>query len=186
MLSGSPLLAGSTDDDNSFEFPSVDQIVADAIGGTTRFRSLETGVQPGSGLSYNGPYSLNPPESSPHALFERVFGAGFREPGEEGLVDPTLALRRSVLDAVMDDSQRLMNTVSAADRARLEEHFEGIRALELRLAMMEEDPPDLAACMRPEKPKTSFPDIDGRPQMFAKNEAMSELETLAARAKYYE
>ena len=179
VLSGSPLLAGSTDDDNSFEYPSVDQIVAQAIGGTTRFRSLETGVQPGSGLSYNGPYSLNPPESSPHALFERVFGAGFREPGEEGLVDPTLALRRSVLDAVMDDSQRLMNKVSAADKARLEEHFEGIRALELRLAMMEEDPPDLAACMRPEKPDSSFPDIDGRPQMFAKNAAMSDLLALA-------
>jgi hypothetical protein len=75
------LLAGAAviGDDVDYTFPSasIDQIIADAVGGDTAFRSLEFGTQPDQGLSYNGPYSVNPPEPSPFALFERVFGGGF-------------------------------------------------------------------------------------------------------------
>lgn len=179
ILSGSPLTSDSTDDDYTFALPSIDQVIAQAVGDATRYRSLETGVEPGQGLSYNGPYSINPPESSPHALFERLFGVGFVAPGEDAILDPSIGLRRSVLDAVMEDSNRLMNRVGSVDRARLEQHLDGIRELERRLARMSDDPPDLAACERPKEPTDSFEDVDGRPPLAEKNRAMASLVAMA-------
>ena len=92
-------------------------------------------------------------EKSPHALFERLFGAGFVEPGDEAVVDPRLGLRRSVLDAVTDRLNGLRKRLSAADRLRLEQHLGGVRDLELRLARMEANPPSLASCARPDEPQ---------------------------------
>ena len=168
-----------TNEDHSFALPSIDQIIAAEIGKDTRFRSIEFGSVPGEGLSYNGPYSLNPPESNPFALFERIFGAGFRAPGEEAEVDPTIALRRSVLDSVMEDARKLNIRLGATDKVRMEQHLDGVRALELQLARLEEDPPDLAACLRPDAPPVELPEIDGRPQLSAINRAMCDTVAMA-------
>jgi hypothetical protein len=138
--------------DHTFGGPTVDQVVAAELGGDSRFRSLQTGARPGGGISFNGPHSSNPAESSPIALFERLFGEGFRAPGENTEPDPRLALRRSVLDAVLDRANTLRSRVGASDKARLDQHMNGIRELELRLARQEEDPPNLEACVRPEAP----------------------------------
>lgn len=129
--------------------PTVDQLIAARTGNETVYRSLETGANPGDGTSYLGPWSPLPHESDPHAFFERVFGAGFRAPGETLRVDPKIALRRSVLDAVTGQAAQLEARLGAADRQRLDQHLTGIRELELRLARMEADPPNLAACVRP-------------------------------------
>jgi hypothetical protein len=174
LLSGAAAL-----DDGSWGFPSVDQVVADAVGGETIYSSLHTSATGASGLSYIGPNTRNPPESSPFAFFERVFGAGFRLPGEEGVVDPSLGLRRSVLDAVMGDVARLQARVGAADRVRLEQHLDGIRELEQRLARLQEDPPDLESCSLPESPLPDYPDLDGRPQVSARSRAMCDLLAMA-------
>lgn len=164
--------------DFTFAGPTIDQVIAQEIGGDTRFRSLQSGVR-GTGDSYTGPNAQNPTETSSYALFERIFGAGFTAPGEEPIFDPKLGLRRSVLDAVMADSAALRTRVSASDASRLDQHLTGIRELELRLARMEEDPPDLAACSRPDAPAEDFPDLDGRPQMSAINRAMCDLLAMA-------
>ncbi len=166
-------------ENDTFAGPSIDQVIAQGVGDDTRFRSLEFGAEAKSGLSFNGPNSKNPPETSPIAFFERVFGEGFRAPGDDSEPDPRIALRRSVLDAVMDDATRLRTRVGAADKARLDQHFEGIRELELRLARLEEDPPDLAACAVPDTPDAAYPDIDGRPQVSAKNRAMCDVLAMA-------
>jgi hypothetical protein len=167
-------------EDGTFAGPSIDQRIAAEIGGETIYRSLETGVLPGtSGNSYNGPNNKNPPELSPMALYERLFGPTFREPGEEGEVDPQLGLRRSVLDSVMNDIDRLDGQVGAKDKARLDQHFTGIRELELRLARLEEDPPSLEACLRPDSPEADYPEIDGRPQIAAVHRAMTDLIVMA-------
>lgn len=178
FLTGVEALAQGGD---SFTFarPTIDQVIAQEIGGSTRFRSIQSGVRAEGGESFNGPNSQNPAENSPYALFERIFGAGFTAPGEEPIFDPTLGLRRSVLDSVMQDSAALRAQVSAADAARLDQHLTGIRELELRLARMEEDPPDLAACSRPDAPAPDFPDIDGRPQMSLINRAQCDLLAMA-------
>jgi len=167
-------------EDGTFEVPSIDQVIASQIGGETIYRSLETGVLPGTnGYSYNGPNNRNPPELSPLAFYERIFGASFREPGEEGVVDPKLALRRSVLDAVMGDIDRINARVGAADKIRLEQHLTGVRELELRLARLQEDPPNLEACSRPAIPAADFPDVDGRHPIRDIHRAMTDLLVMA-------
>lgn len=167
-------------EDGTFEVPSIDQVIASEIGGETIYRSLETGVLPGTnGYSYNGPNNRNPPELSPLAFYERIFGASFREPGEEGVVDPKLALRRSVLDAVMGDIDRVNARVGAADKIRLEQHLTGVRELELRLARLQEDPPNLEACSRPAIPAADFPDVDGRHPIRDIHRAMTDLLVMA-------
>lgn len=177
LLSGSELI--SVGGHQTYAGPTFDQILAREIGGDTLYRSLEVGVQPGvRGLSYNGPDAQNPPVWDPAVLFERLFGATFREPGGEPIIDPTLALQRSVLDAVLDDAGRLNARLGAVDRQRLDQHMTAVRDLELRIARLQEDPPDLAACVRPGAPPVLDP-IDGRPQMSARSRVMSDLVTMA-------
>ena len=177
ILSGG--LVDTSGGSETFALPTIDQIIAQEIGGETRFRSLEVGAENSSGVSYNGPYSRNPVESSPFALFERIFGAGFRAPGDDPIIDPTIGLRRSVLDAVMNDTRRLQGRLGASDRIRMEQYLDGIRALEFQLAKLEEDPPNLASCEKPAEPLVEYPDIEGRPQLSAKNRAISQLIAMA-------
>jgi hypothetical protein len=177
VLTGHPLVMESGG--NTFATQSIDQVIASEIGGDTLYPSLEFGAKGDEGLSHNGPHSVNPSEESPFALFERIFGAGFFLPGEEGQVDPTLGLRRSVLDAVMADIQRVNANVGAADAIRLEQHLDGVRTLEKRLAKLQEDPPNFEACAYPNTPEETYEDIDGRPQLQAKNQAMSDMLAMA-------
>lgn len=167
-------------DDATMPAASIDQVIAGYIGGETLYSSLQVGCNDSvDGLSYNGPKSRNPPELDPYALYARLFGDTFREPGEEGLVDPTLGLRRSVLDSVMGDIAALDGRISAADRVRLDQHLTGVRELETRLARLEEDPPNLESCARPDGPTEDYSDVDGRPQMAARNAIMAEMVAMA-------
>ena len=103
------------------------------IGKDSRFKSLEVGISPrvngGEGttlkyLSHNGPDSTNPPEYDPVKVFDRLFGAGFTAAGGYAtpVVDATLALRKSVLDAVLVDLTACARRVSTADKVRLDQH----------------------------------------------------------------
>jgi hypothetical protein len=162
----------------TFRLPSVDQMIANELGDATRFKSIETALTEGTAektWSFSGPNIRNPAESSPRALYERLFGEGFRLPGDEPIIDPTVGLRRSVLDAVMGDASRLRTRLGTRDRQRIDQHFEGIRSLERKLQRLEEDPPNLAACMRPGMPEDAYPDIEGRPQLQAVNRAMVDI-----------
>ena len=177
MLSGAPFPPGDT---NTFALPSIDQVIASVIGGDTRFRSLELAVQPdGQSLSYNGPHSLNPPETSPRALFARIFGGSFVLPGSNPKPDPTLDLRKSVLDAVSVDAKRLQGRLGAVDRARLEQHLNGVRELEKQIQKLSQNPPSLAACAIPKQPEGTYPDVAGRPPMATISRVMSDLVVMA-------
>ncbi len=174
------LLSGDNVSGDSFTRPSIDQVIANAIGSETRFRSIETGVQRSdSSLSYAGPQQRNPIESDPRALFNRLFGEGFRAPGETSMPDPRIGLRRSVLDAVTTQGGRLRSRLGATDQRRLDEHLEAVRGIERQLQRLEENPPDLAACRRPETPPESIPDVLGRPDMRARAQAMADLLAMA-------
>jgi hypothetical protein len=177
LLSGRPLLM--TGGDVTFAGPTIDQVIAAVIGKDTRFKSLEFGAAPGGGLSYNGPNSQNPPESSPHKLFARIFGSGFTMPGEKPKFDPTLGLRRSILDGIGTDLQAVRKQVGYADQQRLDQHLEGVRELEKRLQKLELAPPKLDACKVPATPDPEYPDIEGRPQLLLKNKLMAELTAYA-------
>lgn len=161
--------------DSTLGGPTIDQVIAQGIGGDTIYRSIQTAASNTSGESWNSPNSRNPAETDPYAVYARMFGDTFVEPGADGEVDPRLGLRRSVLDAVMDDISVLNDRVGAEDRARLDQHLTGVRELELRLARLEEDPPDLESCTRAEAPVGDFGDVDGRAQVRLRNQVMSEL-----------
>ncbi|MDQ3034675.1 MAG: DUF1552 domain-containing protein [Myxococcota bacterium] len=165
ILSGAPMVPqdpGGAPYASTFSAPSIDQVVAAAIGDETRYRSLEVGVSrhvvSGEGttlryLSHNGPDNANPPSYSPRDVFMRVFGDGFTAPDSEPVIDPRLGLRRSILDAVMGDARALQSRVGTTDRARLEQHFESVRSLERQIALIEERPlPPPSACELPAMP----------------------------------
>jgi hypothetical protein len=61
----------------------------------------------------------------------------------------------------------------------LDQHFTGVRELELRLARLQEDPPNLEACSRPDSPGADSPEVEGRPQMAAIHRAMADLLIMA-------
>ncbi|MDP6942554.1 MAG: DUF1552 domain-containing protein [Myxococcota bacterium] len=161
FMAGEPLVMAG--EDWTFSRRTFDQVFADHLGADTRFKSLEFGSDDKRrGLSYRGPYAHAPAETSPYALFERVFGGSFFLPGEgaggpdEGAgPSPHLALERSVLDAVIADIDALTMRVGAADKIRLEQHFDGIRAIENQLAKLEH-PPQLEACGYPTTPEAAY------------------------------
>lgn len=144
-----------TEGDETYAGPTIDQQIAAVIGGDTPYRSIEAGGWFDQPISHNGPHSPNPPEINPFALYERLFGATFRAPGEDAVVDPRLGLRQSVLDVVSDRVTALQSKLGREDRERLDQHLSGIRDLELRLTRLQAGPPDLAACARPAGPTST-------------------------------
>ncbi len=174
------LLTGAALKNDLYVLPTVDQVIAREVGGDTRFRSLEVGVQRSTrSLSYATPTQMNPIETSPSRLFSRLFGEDFRTPGENSGPDPRLALRRSVLDGVVAQAAALKSRLGASDRARIDQHLEGIRSLERQIARLEASPLSLASCVRPASPAADFPDVSGRQQLSAVSRAMCDLVAMA-------
>lgn len=177
ILTGRRLgVVGDAFSNSSLGAATLDQVVANAIGTDTLFKSIEVAVERSEdSLSYSAAGQPNPPEYNPKALFERLFGDGFVAPGDEPILDPKLALRRSVLDAVSADATALQSRLGANDRVRIEQHFDNIRTLEKQIAKLEEDPPNLAACGKPSAPLDEYPDDSGTPQMSAISRVMSDM-----------
>ena len=125
--------------------PSIDQVIANKIGGDSRFRSLQIGVAQESfgesmqrNMSWSGYERALPPEMIPHRLFDRLFGVQ-----EEGWVNR----KHSILDAVQQDTATLKKKLPADDQVRLDEHLSGVRDLERSIAGLPPeyrriDPPD--------------------------------------------
>jgi hypothetical protein len=158
VLTGTGLLHPDGDSGTP-EGPSIDVIVADQIGATTPFKTLETGLYTflGNGsaytaISHTGPDAPNNPENDARKVYERLFGAGSPGANVGGgptIVDYTLQHRKSALDAVLDECAALNSVLGQADRARLEQHCESVRAIERRLAS---GPSTVLECTRPEPP----------------------------------
>ncbi|MBM3778159.1 MAG: DUF1552 domain-containing protein [Acidimicrobiia bacterium] len=131
---------------------SIDAIVGDHIGGRRRFRSLEVSCSGDrrSTWSSRGENGMNPSEISPLALYTRIFGPDFVDPNSATFTpDPKVMVRRSVLSAVADERRVLMDRVSAADRARLDQYFESVRDIEQKFAAELERPAPLPSCTVP-------------------------------------
>ncbi len=175
MLTGAPIRADG--EEEVWQAPTIDQLIAEQVGSATAFRSLQTSGNGGTfSVSHTGPRSRVPSEPSPHALFQTLFVENFREPGDDPTVDPTLSLRRSVLDAVLEQNRTLQRRLGRADIIRLDQHFTHVRELEQRVARLELDPPSFAACMLPMEPPAEIPDDErGRTPVGLRNELMAEL-----------
>ncbi|HEY2902964.1 MAG TPA: DUF1552 domain-containing protein [Polyangia bacterium] len=189
ILSGAPLVsqpANGAPYRSTFSMPSIDQVAAKAIGMGSPHPSIEVGISnrintnEGTTLQYlshNGPDMPNAPEYDPSKLFTRLFTTGFTPPGSATpMVDATLGYRRSVLDVVLSDINKVSAQSGTVDKSRLERHMEGIRAIENRLTLSQQLPP--SACKVPTKP-SSYPDQNGQEQIEQKTKAMSDLLAIA-------
>ena len=152
--------------------PTVDQVIADAIHTTEPYKSLETGVLPYTGmnmgtvsenLAHRGPYSFLPPERNPTALFNRLFMTGL-PPKMDGGVPSDIAnkLRKSALDAVLADANRLKMSLGAADALRLDSHMDSIRAIEQRIATTAPTGPVQSDCKTPVAPPMTLADMTAK------------------------
>lgn len=114
---------------------SIDQAVANVIGTSTKFKSLELGVQSGSSgvWAYSNYTAANAPlplDNDPHSVFTRVFG----DLGVDANALARLrAERKSVLDAVSDSYTALAARLGSDDKAKIDMHLSNIRDLEVRL-----------------------------------------------------
>jgi Protein of unknown function (DUF1552) len=162
----SPLLSGVRSQSSTFSARGItsDQVVAMLNAGKTSLASLVLRAQPSfylSGYSFSGRHRIsyraaNDPieaQDSPRTAFQTVFGNFTPSDGAaRAQFDWTQRSRRSVLDLITQKRQRLIDKAGAADRARLNRHFDEIRALEQRISNL----PSTAAgaCSKPSDPGT--------------------------------
>lgn len=147
---------------NAVKAASVDQIIADKISTGAPFRSIEVGVTPATPngnpdslhtVAHKGPNNRLNAEYDPKMLFTRLFmgfkatgtgsggstgttGSGGSTGAGGAAADPAAKLagvKLSVLDSIKQDTTALQARLGAADKARLEQHLESIRAIERRL-----------------------------------------------------
>ncbi len=104
---------------------SVDQFIAERIGKTTQFPSLEFGVriegqEPLRVISYRGANQPNTAVDDPFQMYSRIFANANLSDAE---LKKLIAERQSVLDFLKDDIARLQGRVSSEDKAKLEAHL---------------------------------------------------------------
>lgn len=118
---------------------SIDQAVANHVSTGSPIKSLETSVYLKRNFVYSlfhsGPGEPVFPEDDPAKVFERLFSNGVPQgPGQPMMPGPDFealrARKKSILDHAMTEYQRLLGTVGATDKARLDRHMNGIRELE--------------------------------------------------------
>jgi hypothetical protein len=143
---------------------SLDQLIAQEIGGHTILPSVQLGTEGGGpsggcdsgyscayarNISWAGPASPLAKETNPQNAFDRLFQGA----------DPQLSaaererrrqLRLSILDAVHEDARRLRIALGVTDRRKLDEYLTGVRELELRL---ETTPGSTCTANEPEPPE---------------------------------
>ncbi len=148
MLTANKLLVGPSGNgraghvlDGTAAGPSIDQEIARIIGGETKLPSLELGVQSTTTIlepmvvrmCYRGtPGDARsvPPEDDPTKVFNRLFmDAG----ASTGSIEALKQQRKSVLDFVLRDFERLNAKVGAEDRQKLERHANTVREFEATL-----------------------------------------------------
>ncbi|MCC9644931.1 DUF1552 domain-containing protein [Rhodopirellula sp. JC740] len=146
---------------------SLDQVAATALAGQTRLPSIELGLKGSRNAGscdsgYSCAYSSNiswknetqpmPKETVPRLAFERMFGSG-----DAALERRQRMARKSILDVVRGDAERLMKQVGKTDKRKLDEYFTSVREIERRIEQTEAED------------RASLPDLDvpmGRVEAF--------------------
>ena len=132
---------------------SVDQVIAQKIGQETLLPSLELGGEGGklagvcdsgyscayvNSISWRSATQPLAKETNPREVFSRLFGDFESAQNRQGEAKRR-SLRRSILDAVHDDADRLRANLGAADKRKLDEYLAAVRELEARLQKMEKE-----------------------------------------------
>jgi hypothetical protein len=130
LLSGAPLASGGAIRSGT----SIDQVLAQRIGGQTKVPSLVLACEPSmasvhknysmlysSHISWSSPTTPTPLELYPALAFDRLFK------------DDHNKTDKSVLDAVLDDATSLRGKISRSDRLKLDEYLSSVREVEQRI-----------------------------------------------------
>ena len=154
MGASAAFLNGAGPQSNNGEFnvirgkKSMDQYIADAIGGDTPLRSLEVGTEDmgtSAGacdgypcvffntMAWHDDQSPLPVSVNPQATFERMFG----DPGTPEQRVARLRAKESMLDSVLEETSRLKRQIGANDNAILDEYLSNVRRVEEQLKKME-------------------------------------------------
>ncbi len=130
---------------------TIDQVIAAKIGASTKFPSLQFGVQSFrfyganaySNISYSGPQKTVPNEDDPVKMFNRIFSSVGATPASQ---QERLDKRKSVLDFVAEDFKQLNGRIGGPDKQKLDAHLSAIREVERRLSVTIQPSAD---CKRP-------------------------------------
>ncbi len=167
---------------NDIPTESVDVTIARKIGGSTRFRQLDATAtgSPTDSYSFSNINSFNTPEITPTALYQRIFGNEFQDPnGTTFKQSPTALMRQSVLSGVLEQAKDLERGLGAADRARLDQYFTGLREVENQLQHQLTKPEPIEACKVPAgPPEDGLPGIDTG-TLSARHKIMTDLMVMA-------
>ena len=122
---------------------SADQVVAEQLGQQTRFTSIQldssdgsqSGHGPGASLAWDKRGKQVAGYNDPLKTFHKLFSAE-----DLPLVQRQAAIdeKRSVLDAVLTEANRVQRGLSRNDNNKLDEYFQGIRDIETRLGKDED------------------------------------------------
>lgn len=127
---------------------SVDQVAAWKLGDMTRFPSLEIGCDAGNQVGncdsgYSCAYSNNiswrsentpqAKEVNPRMVFERLF----LDESQSADREKRLALKKSILDTVHSDANRLNSKLGVNDRQKMDQYLTSVRELEQRIERAE-------------------------------------------------
>jgi hypothetical protein len=154
---------------------SLDQVVAEQMGGETRYPSIVLAMtsEGGQTLSFTRSGAAISAERSSKKLFQRLFVQGKPEEVEANV--EALRQGRSMLDFTGDQAKRLSGSLSTADQQRLDQYFSSLRDLEKRLHSSQE-------WERKPKPKVSAEaptDIDDGREFVKKTRLMFDVMKLA-------
>jgi hypothetical protein len=156
---------------------SLDQFVAEKVGGETRFPSLELAVRNGEhyadSIAVSRSGVILPAETSAEKLYQKLFVDGTTE--EKAATMRRIKAGGSTLDLVLDKANRLVDRSTGEDRQRLDQYFQSLRELEVRLqrSIEWENRP------KPEVDYAQPKDIADANQVIAKSKLMFDLVRLA-------
>jgi hypothetical protein len=122
---------------------SADQVAAAHLGKETRFASIQlntpdvanSGHGPGLSMAWDPRGKPMAGLENPVAAFHRLFSNDTTPLSERQAM---LAQKRSVLDAVLEDAKRVQNGLTKTDIDKLDEYYQSIRDIEVRLGKDEQ------------------------------------------------
>ena len=151
---------------------SIDQLIAQQIGGATHLPSIQVGLSTldsyTDGLPGQHSRSISWQSASqplykivnPQAVFDRLVGDGAPPAGAGNVPDEAAerrrALKRSLLDYVVDDASALQKKLSVSDRARMDQFLTSARSLEKRVADSAMQPTAPSACQLGTRPSQVY------------------------------
>jgi len=165
-----------------FDSKTIDQQIADVISRGARYKSVAAAASGNPKESYSSLGGLNtlPPETTPLALYTRLFGPGFQDPNAPNWKpDPAVIVQQSVLSVVADDRKRAMMHLGASDKARMDQYFTSVREVELQMATQLQRPELTAKVEIPAAPEKDMVVNNALPNIKRNVPLMSKLGAIA-------